>query len=60
MCSPRDIGWSVVEGEGVAEEIGRVSADVEPPLEVMDRLNLESMSMTMQLRRDYYISLVTF
>ncbi len=39
MCSPRDMGWSVVEGEGVSEEMGGVSADV--LLELMERLSLE-------------------
>ena len=33
MCSPSEMGWSVVE-VGVAEEVGVVS------VELMDRLNL--------------------
>lgn len=43
MYSPRDMGWSVAEGEGVAERLGgRASVDEEPPLlEVAERLNLK-------------------
>ena len=36
------MGWSVVEGEGVAEEMGGASADVESLLALMDRLSLRS------------------
>lgn len=40
MYSPSDMGWSVVE-EGVAEEVGGVSVEVESlVIEVAERLSL--------------------
>ena len=43
MYSPMDMGWSVVEGEGVADKLGGgAPVDVDPPLlELAERLNLK-------------------
>lgn len=40
MYSPMDMGWSVVEGEGVAERL-RGGASVDVLLELAERLNLK-------------------
>lgn len=56
--SPMDMGWSVVEGEGVADKLGGgASVDVEPPLlELAERLSLkESHKHKSELSQHYYL-----